>query len=505
MLLNSAQRRIGADNYQDAVKTNRRRVLSDAALPDAAGIYWGYGRLEGEDPVRVGLIGTGYQGRAHIGAINPDYLKIVAFSDIRPSSQRQTRMLLKDKFGAQVAEDIPLYENYQDLLKDDRVEMVIIALPLHLHYLATRDALLAGKHVLCEKLMARKVSECKELIRTAHTARRLLGVGHQRHYSYLYADCRAIIEQGRVLGDVRHIRAYWHRNQTNAGAKNAEEGLYDGWRPDVPAEDQSVDLKKFDYASCEELVQWRAYSRTGGGLMAELGSQQLDAASFLLGGKHPTAVHGTGLLSFFDQNPPTDPREVDDHIFLTFEYGQDANNAVVTYSSIDTNAFEGYGEQAMGTRGTLIVQEERDAYVFREPELNEIGSMRDTRVSWDPEPESPPATQPASSALWVNGGEIPGPLTSRGYREEQEHMAWLIRNPDAIVWPSEENPYPENDADVAKARGVPRCHGRVALANAVVAIVANMAMDPNSKHRYIQFKPEWFDAESDSTPEKDPA
>jgi predicted dehydrogenase len=452
MLVNGAQRRIGADNYQDAVKITRRRVLSDAAPPDAAGIYWGYGQLAGKDPVRVGIIGAGNQGRAHIGAMNPDYLQVVAFSDIRPSNQRQARMVLKDKYGAEAAEGVKLYEDYKDLLKDDRIEMVIVALPLHLHYQATQDALQVGKHVLCEKLMAAEVIECKKLIRAADTAKRLLAVGHQRHYSYLYANCRAIIEQGAVLGDVRHIRAYWHRNQTNAGAKNAEKGVYDGWRPDVPAEDSSVDLKRFGYDSYQELVCWRAYKRTGGGLMGELGSQQLDAAGSFLGNKHPTAVHGTGLASFFDKNQPIDPREVDDHIFLTFEYGQDASNAVVTYSSIETNAFEGFGEQVMGTKGTLIVQEERDAYIFREPELNESGSMRDTRVSWPEAPVTPPETQPAFAARWVSGGEIPGPLTSRGYREELEHMAWLIRNPDAIVWPTSENPYPENDSDPAKTR-----------------------------------------------------
>ncbi|GMU22994.1 MAG: hypothetical protein AMXMBFR13_30780 [Phycisphaerae bacterium] len=499
MVLNNAQRRIGTENYRDAVKITRRQVLSGTvALPAAAGIYWGYEELDKKDPVRVAVIGTGNQGRAHIGSINPDYLQVVAFSDIRPSNQKQARMMLNDKYGKDAAEGITLYENYRDVLKDDRVEMVIIALPLHLHAEATIAALQAGKHVLCEKLMAKTVMECKQMIRAADKAKLLLAIGHQRHYSYLYANCRAIIEQGAALGDVRHIRAYWHRNQTNAGASEAETGKYDGWFPAVPVEDAGVDFAKYGYKTIEELVRWRVHNRTGAGLMAELGSHQLDAASIFLGKKHPTAVHGTGLTSFFKDN-----REVEDHIFLTFEFGKDANNAVVTYSSINTNVFDGYGEQVMGTKGTLIVQEERDAYVFREPKIGEGGSMRDTRVSWAENRVSRPVVEAGSTARWVSGGEIPDTLTSRGYREEQEHMAWLIRHPDAIVLPSESNPHPENDADPAKARGVPRCHGRVALADAVVALVANMSMDPNSKHRYIQFKPEWFEAESDATPEKE--
>lgn len=302
-----------------------------------------------------------------------------------------------------------------------------------------------------------------------------------------------------MLGDIRHIRAYWHRNQTNAGEPGAEKGAFDGWFPPVPTDDQVVDFAKYGYKDLVELVRWRVFNRTGAGLMAELGSHQLDAASIFLGKKHPRAVHGTGLTSFFKDN-----REVEDHIFLTFEFGDDANNAVVTYSSINTNTFDGYGEQVMGTKGTLIVQEERDAYVFKEPKSGEGGSMRDTRVTWAEDRVGRPVAEAGSTARWVSSVETPDTLTSRGYREEQEHMAWLVRNWDngaKEAQPSEKNPHPENDPK--KVQLVPRCHGRVALADAVIALVANMSMNPATKSRYIAFKDDWFHAESDSVPEKE--
>ena len=300
-------------------------------------------------------------------------------------------------------------------------------------------------------------------------------------------------ERGDVLGEVRHIRAYWHRNQTNAGAPGSEKGLYDGWFPPIPDDDKSVDFAQYGYKSIEELVRWRVYNRTGAGLMAELGSHQLDAASIFLGKTHPQAVSGFGDVLYF-----TDGRQVEDHIFLTFEFPKNspAKGAVVTYSSINTNVFDGYGEQVMGTKGTLIVQEARDAYVFREHRIGEGGSMRDTRVSWAEDRVGRPVTESGSTARWVSSVETPDTLTSRGYREEQEHMAWLIRNPDKIIWPSAADPHPENDP--AKAPFVPRCHGRVALADAVIALVANMAMH---KHMRIEFKPEWFDPASPSNPE----
>ena len=67
---------------------------------------------------------------------------------------------------------------------------------------------------------------------------------------------------------------------------------------------------------------------------------------------------------------------------------------------------------------------------------------------------------------------------SRGYTEEMEHWAWCIRNPA-----------PEN---------LPHCHPKVALGDAVIALVTNIAA---RQERQIDFKPEWFDPDSDETPE----
>ena len=72
-----------------------------------------------------------------------------------------------------------------------------------------------------------------------------------------------------------------------------------------------------------------------------------------------------------------------------------------------------------------------------------------------------------------------GPI-SRGYTEEIEHWAWCIRNPA-----------PENQ---------PRCHPKVALADAVIALTTNIAIR-NPQHSRIEFKKEWFDIDSDETPE----
>ena len=70
---------------------------------------------------------------------------------------------------------------------------------------------------------------------------------------------------------------------------------------------------------------------------------------------------------------------------------------------------------------------------------------------------------------------------SRGYTEEMEHWAWCIRNPD-----------PANQ---------PRCKPEVALADAVIALVSNIALKKSSEQPRVDFKKDWFDIESDITPE----
>ena len=190
----------------------------------------------------------------------------------------------------------------------------------------------AGKHVLCEKLMAHNVAQCKLMTRVANTTNTVLSIGHQRHYSVLYDNAVNLIRWG-LLGEIHHIRAQWHRNNTPGkdswalpipGGEQTPYGAFDKigdqlaefkkyfndpttsskdrlkyaqqiaqWEKLV--EDQSVDAQKYGYISrddvyadgrvrsaLEEMVRWRLWDRTGGGLMAELGSHQLDAASIFI-------------------------------------------------------------------------------------------------------------------------------------------------------------------------------------------------------------------------------
>ncbi len=507
-------------------------MAAGTALPVAAAAYFGYSRLHDGRPVRAGLIGAGDEGGVLIGEHNPEFIEIVAVSDIRPSNQKRIfegephrpgatlwRKGFNRIYGANAARRITVYERYQDLLERSDIEMVVIALPLHLHAQATIDALRAGKHVLCEKLMARTVRQCKDMIREADRADRLLSIGHQRHYSLLYAQANELLQAG-LVGDVKHIRALWHRNnslpQRDASGqprrdRNGNVILRDGWRPDIKPEDASAlndreRLRRYGYRSMEELVRWRLFNRTGGGLMAELGSHQLDACSIFLGKKHPLAVTGVGGKYFY-----TDDREVEDHVFCSFEFpGKDYDRSaphvrngipvhndvtVVTYSSVSTNSFENYGECVMGSRGTMVVELEQSAMLW--PGVDSLGrptsgrstSVTVTRSGGAPVVDASATSGPAepTPAQTLGQRSLSSERVSRGYREEMEHLAWCIRM---------RNQGMARDREDLR----PRCHGRAAMADAIIALAANQAM--RSQQRLL-FDERWFDAASDVVPDWD--
>src|SRR4029077_18248931 len=112
-----------------------------------------------------------------------------------------------------------------ELLEDKNIEAVVIAVPLNQHAALELEALDAGKHVLTEKLMAHDITQCKQMIRKAREKKLLLAVGHQRHYSVLYDNANHIVQQ-HLLGDVKFIRAQWHRNNSFPGR--------DSWRKEIP-------------------------------------------------------------------------------------------------------------------------------------------------------------------------------------------------------------------------------------------------------------------------------
>ena len=507
------QAQIGKDNFNEAVGITRRDLMKAAAATSvgAGALYFNYEKLNGS-PVKTAFIGCGDEGNILITEHPLEYMDIVAIADPRPGNRERTfkgsnpevRIGLIKKIGQEKAATIQTFDNHLDLLKaraEGKVdfEMVVIAVPLSQHAPIAMACLDAGLHVLTEKLMAHNITECKEMIRKADEKGLLLAVGHQRHYSVLYDNAADLIKKG-LLGDIKFIRAQWHRNNSFPGSDSwkkwgrTKEGKEDStYLLELEA---SGKLKELGYDSARQLVDWRLYNATGGGLMAELGSHQMDASSIFLGKVHPLAVQGYGGKNFYgvkEVGPKEnwdDDRDIDDHIYVTLEfpgphYKVDPKDiAIVTYSSINTNSQEVYGETVFGSRGTLIMKQEKEALLYKESGGGSGGGLEqrlwviDNAKGGGPALDTYNTAAPSAAGAMAQAGI--GDKVSRGYKEEMEHFCYCVSN--------------KLGADQL------RCNGRVAMADAIMALTANLAM----KHKKrIVFKDEWFDPASDAVPETD--
>jgi predicted dehydrogenase len=556
--LTPEQMETGKANFARAADGLTRRgflksltIAGGAVAVAAPAAYFGYKGLEGlGGPIKVALIGAGDEGGVLIGQHNPKYLEIIAVCDVRPSNKIRAfkgeldpgspRPGLNRIYNGNMEGKIKAYDDYLEMLKAHKGELdaVIIALPLHLHAKAAVDCMRFGKergrplHVLCEKLMAWNIGQCKKMIAVAKDTGSILSIGHQRHYSMLYSHAAEAVQSG-ILGDIKYIRALWHRNLTwpfsfepkylgDQMAPGVPQPIYrDGWYPPITVDDYNAlnsTASKYHYDNLEQLIRWRTYRATGGGLMAELGSHQLDACSIFLGHVHPLAVSGVGTRSFF--GPGKHARDIDDHVFVTYEFPgknyfdpddthkvkgkndrrkikDEHDVVVVTYSSLSTNAFEQYGECITGSLGTLFVEGERSLMLYPEidPKSRSKAQPRGMEVGVSPTGSGKPVLDTGST--WSLGsGPAPGAAAagpagtsnapvSRGYKEEMEDFAYCVR-----LWDQKLGYTRKGDGYEQR---LPRCHGEVALVDAIIALTANRAMQERKR---IEFDDLWFDAEA---------
>ncbi|MGQ9697187.1 MAG: Gfo/Idh/MocA family protein [Armatimonadota bacterium] len=331
----------------DARSVSRREFLKESAAA-AAAISVGLAAAReafaqqaagsgGGDMIEFACVGTGAQGSLDLTkALMAPNVRCVAVCDIyEPNLKRGLEI------AGRVYPQVRSYTDYREMLdKEKSIQAVLIATPLNVHAPVAIDSLQAGKHVFCEKTMAYTVEDCKRMCRAARDAGKILQIGHQRRYNPFYHHALKLITKDKALGKITQIRALWHRNGD--------------WRRPVP------DPKY------ERLLNWRLYRDSSQGLMAELGSHQVDVVNWFLGAT-PISVMGVGGIDYWK-----DGREVWDNVSVIFEY---PDGVKLTYTSITTNQYDGYYEQFMGTEGTLIMIGETGGKLFREPKASKLAWM----------------------------------------------------------------------------------------------------------------------------------
>lgn len=153
--------------------------------------------------VKTALIGFGSAGRIY----NAPIIKSVSgytIEKILTSSSENIRAAQKDFPQASVVQD------YDEILQDENIDLVVILTPNHLHYTHAKKALLHGKHVVVEKPVTSTVREAEELIHLAREKNLVLSVNHNRRWDSDFVTVQKLTKEQR-LGEIVEYEAHFDR------------------------------------------------------------------------------------------------------------------------------------------------------------------------------------------------------------------------------------------------------------------------------------------------------
>ncbi|AFK86269.1 MULTISPECIES: Gfo/Idh/MocA family protein [Thermoanaerobacterium] len=154
------------------------------------------------EKIRVGIIGCGgIANGKHMPSLSKLYnVEMVAFCDVK---EEKALKAAKD-YGVDGAKT---YNDYRKLLEDKSIDVVHVCTPNKSHSDITVDALEAGKHVMCEKPMAKTANDAKKMLDAAKRTGKKLTIGYQNRFrpdsQYLHKLC-----QDGVLGEIYFAKAH---------------------------------------------------------------------------------------------------------------------------------------------------------------------------------------------------------------------------------------------------------------------------------------------------------
>ncbi len=136
---------------------------------------------------KAAVIGLGFMGRTHIQMLRRMSVEVHGVAGI------------DEKEARSAAEEMSIprwYSNYEEALADAEVKVVHLCTPNHLHFQNAKDAMLAGKHVVCEKPLALNTDEARELAELAIKTNLVTAVNYNLRFYPIHQEARARIKAG---------------------------------------------------------------------------------------------------------------------------------------------------------------------------------------------------------------------------------------------------------------------------------------------------------------------
>jgi predicted dehydrogenase len=268
---------------------NRRAFLQAGA----AGLAWSSLRdhawaLVGQEPKRVGLIGSGWYGKCDLWRlIQVAPIEVVSLCDV----DRQMLAGAADLAASrQASKKKPrTYTDYRAMLAEKDLDIVLIATPDHWHALPMIAAVEAGADVYCQKPISVDVVEGQAMVAAARKHGRVVQVGTQRRSTPHLIEARdRFINEGK-LGKIGFVETYCYyhmRGQRNPPDSPPPEYLdWEAWTGPAPMR---------PYNTMIHPRGWRSFKEYGNGILGDMCIHMLDMVRWMLGLGWPRRIASTG-------------------------------------------------------------------------------------------------------------------------------------------------------------------------------------------------------------------
>ncbi|WP_437654836.1 Gfo/Idh/MocA family protein [Sorangium sp. So ce1182] len=151
---------------------------------------------------RAGVIGTGFIGPVHVEALRRLGIEVLALAgNGAERTAAKARQLRVER----------VYGSAEEMMNDREIDVVHITSPNHLHHAHARAAMLAGKHVICEKPLAMNTQQSAELVELAAERGLVNAVNFNLRYYPLSQHARSLVQGGEV-GDVHIIQGSYQQD-----------------------------------------------------------------------------------------------------------------------------------------------------------------------------------------------------------------------------------------------------------------------------------------------------
>ena len=285
-------------------------------------------------PIRTAIFGTGFMGRVHLEGIRrTEGVEVAAIVGRRKDAA--------EKLGAGFS--VPtIASDYNQVLRDPGVDAVHICTPNAQHFSMTKDALQAGKHVLCEKPLAISVKEAEELLSLAAKKKLRNCVCHNLRYYPVVQQMRQLREAGE-LGEILVVQGTYSQDWL----------LYDtdwNWRVDARASGPSrcmADIGSHWFDLAEHLTGLRVTS-----LCADL-------QTFHRTRKKPKHAVETFANKFMGPGDYVEtPVETEDFGAVVFQMGT-RTRGCMSASQVSAGRKNGFSMEIYGSKSSVAWNQER--------------------------------------------------------------------------------------------------------------------------------------------------